>query len=625
MIKKQKEVPKFLKHIKHIRQIIIFQKIKHLVNIRVWKLRIIQKFGLHRYLSHRGTILQHIAQDLLSLVFKSEQRSLFSGEKLQEFSSTSNEICTQTKIFLQKLDDTGDENVLNNIRHLLQEIAPILFIQNGAMTALCEYLEPMSEKLYQLSNLQYDFQKISRFLKILGTSIKIESNRTGQEGFKFLHLADEIDRIWTHITQNTENLFCQVAGSADLVNLIKGRIAGKCKHYQALISNIQESILSIMNEVDESFRLFSKALNTIDDNACYISKEIEKISCSIQLNDIIKQQLEHAHMVIDGIGGQLKNSNSLKAAQFPTLFQETNKTLSEQMAKLKKMAPEMDQAGKHLREKLIEIAGKPERENEAISVLKENTPKIEKPDQLENEIARLASILHQGQDLDQEISQALVPVTRSAIQTEEYMNEMEKVGYNFNILALNAVIKATNNFESGKNFAALAEEIRRQAKLSGELCRKACLESSTLVNNNKALENILGLMGEEKGKVISIVSQTFQNITGLRSLNRESIRTIHLLREQNTRLASEFMATTQDIQADNFFQTKLSQSLKELEAIQNELQAFFQAAPKSKRKAQDTGMESLLKCGWQSHQECKGKRELDCETDKTSCDIREQL
>lgn len=537
----------------------------------------LEKSDFRLHLSCRGTRLQEIAQGLLSLASRSEDEFIGLGEKLMEFSSTSHQIFQQTELSLQKINGTGDDNVLVNIRRLLEASVVILHKQSDYMADSLHCMQPMSENLYQLSKLENDFQKINRFLRIIGICTKIESERVGVQGEEFMSLGKEIDRIWSLFTQNTDDLFQQAGKSAVFVDLAQKRMDGHHKNYVALISRLQESIQSALKGVEEMFQLSSMAGKKMADGAQHISQEIGKIVSSLQFHDITRQEIEHVHEALVEKGGRIKDSSALKDEKFFSLIQKTNQSLIIQIAQLENAAKQMDQAGTRIRTSLEEIAGKSEENKKIVSVFDGNISSGEsgKMECLESEISKLDSILHQWKNLEEELSQVIKPTTQCADQIDNYMNQMEKVAYKVNILSLNALIKATRNVKSGRAFEVLAEEISQQAKYSGELSREASLKLHTLTQKNKDMAKTLGLFEEQKSKALSIVVLTRENAGGLHDLNREIVQTVHSLIGKNDRLASEIIQLAESIQFDNLFRTKVTRCLQELEEIQNEIQKFL--------------------------------------------------
>ncbi|MEW5801797.1 MAG: methyl-accepting chemotaxis protein [bacterium] len=540
--------------------------------------KVFKRFRLRRRLSGHGTQLQEVSQGLLSLASQSEQEFLSLGERLQQFASTFKHLSQKLKRALQKLDGNGSDNeaVLASIRHLLESAVTVLDAQRENMASSLEHMMVVSERLQKVSKLREDFQKISRLLHILGTSIRIESNRAGKQGHEFMVLGDEIDQIWSHITKNTEVLLNEAAKSANLIETARKHITESWMNHQVLISGARKSILSVLTEVEEMYRISSGAAQGIADRTQAISQEIGEIVCSLQFHDITRQQLEHIHDALNRAGSGLKDSSHHEALFLHNITQ----TLLVQRSQLKNVSREIDQVGGRIRKSLTEIANKLEREDTSISYFHDNTHSLEsgKVQLLENEISQLASILDQCKGLEEEISQALKPTIQSAAQIESYMQEMERVGYTINLLSLNALIKAAQNSESGQTFAVLAEEIHRQAIISAELSENARLGLSSLIDNNDALEKTLGFLIEQKSKAESIVRQTLENAASLGSLNQELGGLVSVLRRKNSQLASGLFALAQNIQFESLFRTRINQGLGELENIQNEIQEFLKSA-----------------------------------------------
>jgi len=553
-------------------------KWKKLFNVgRSWKAYFLKKFYCYRFLCFYKIKLQETVHALSALASQSEEEFLSLGEKLQEFSSLSTQIFQQTKLSLKKFEKNTDNNSLINTRHLLEKTSVISKSQDKNIDILFQNITPISEKLYKLCKMQDDFKKVSRFLRILGTSIKIESNQAGVKCQGFMVLGEEIDRIWSHITQGADDLFSQASNSACLLNAVKKNVTGNYQHHQASTSQIHKSIHSALREVETMFLLSSNTMKKIADCVQNISKKVGEIIYSLQAHDITRQQLEHIYQTLDMIEGRLEDAEQLEPAQFFELLQTTNQTLLIQISQLKNATEEMDQAANSIRGSLLEIAEKLEKENEEISVFKEdkNGRGKGKIDKLEDEISHITATFHQSQNLAEQISQALQPTTHSVNQMEKYMKEIEKVGYTINLLSLNALIKAAQDLESGQAFEVMAEEIRQQASNSSQLSEKACLELHALRIHNQEMEEAFHQLPEMIDNALSIVHLIKDNSLELQSLNQEVVEIIEQLTQKNSHLCSEIVTVANNIQFDHIFRITIMQNVRKLDSIQKEVQNFL--------------------------------------------------
>ncbi|MGA1874226.1 MAG: hypothetical protein ACMUIA_01320 [bacterium] len=551
-------------------------------------------FWPHRYPFYQAQ-LEQISHRLLSLVHSSEQEFLSLGQTLQTLSSTSRQMYQQTKLALEKMSDTSDSNILGTIRHLLEEITGVLHGQSLYIEASFKQMNPISEKLYKLSTFREDFDKISRFLRILGISMKIESNRIGEPGQEFMVLGGEIDHVWADIILTTGELFSQAAGAANCIDSARNAVAANLEKYNTLTSQTRESIRLAMNEVEEMFHLSSRTIDRIAGCTQQISREIGEVVFSLQSHDITRQQVEHVHEALVQAGNRLQRLSTWTQKHDSSLVEEVSRILLVQIYQLENSIREMDLAGSKIRRSLTEIALRSEKENEEISAFYESTydHKTGSMQRLEKEIGQLASILPQCEELSERISQILQPAIRSATGISESMIEMEKVGYIINLLSLNALVKAAQNQGSGQTFDILAEEIHQQANLSGHLAGEIRAELQILNKAKVSLEESLNLSKDQRAQADPIVRSAVQSVSRVQLLSRETSDTIFQLLEDNSRLSSEIKATAQHLQFDQLFRASACKSLEWLKAMYHELQRFCPHDAGIQGKDVNTGMESL--------------------------------
>ena len=374
-----------------------------------WGKTLLKNFQRKHYFLLYRKQLHEVAQDLSSLACESEQEFLDLGKQLQEFSSATNQIFKQTKLSLQKLDGTKKENVLQKIRLLLEDVSTILEKQSENIESSYKSLKPLASKLFQLSSLQNDFQKISRSLSILGTSIKIESSRAGHLGQDFMVLGLDMERAWSEIKKDLEQFFSSTTKLANELNFAQDNVTCDYNRYWDLVSGIRDSIISAVKEVEEVFCLSSQAIERIADCVHHISREVGKIVCSLQTHDIIRQQLEHIHQSVNEMERQLKEGSNLHPQKISKSLHEMNQTLLIQMSQLKNTIYEMDQSGSGIRNGLAQVAEKLKKENDAFLFMDKNSAghKVAEINILEDKINQLTTILHQSEDLGEKIFRAV--------------------------------------------------------------------------------------------------------------------------------------------------------------------------------------------------------------------------
>jgi methyl-accepting chemotaxis protein len=311
-----------------------------------------------------------------------------------------------------------------------------------------------------------DFTRLVKHLTMLGIATRIESARLGSQGLGFSTLADDVEKLAGKIA----------ASSGKILSGAQGLI-GQCQEAGVSLAQMSEARLSCSTAAMETLQADVGALERLVDSsrqaAVEISAEaarnVESVSeavLSMQFHDIIRQQLEHVAEAADearnmALEGPL-TEGGLYAESWEELAGWMKSVLVLQHSQLGNARSRFAEAMQSLGESLSEIARRVESMSaKAGGLAGGDSGHGGVLNQIEEEVGRMVRSLREFAVLERRMTGVMREVGASIEAMSSLVAEIEEVGSEIELIALNASVKAAHTGEEGKALGVLASAIQK--------------------------------------------------------------------------------------------------------------------------------------------------------------------
>ncbi|HEX2868257.1 MAG TPA: methyl-accepting chemotaxis protein [Ignavibacteriales bacterium] len=369
-----------------------------------------------------------------------------------------------------------------------------------------------------------NYTKIVKHLRVLGISTKIENARLGAEGTGFSTIAGDVERLSEVINEKALqiNHRSKILVSDVKEIITKIRILGQeqKKESELLVEEARLSLSSYQLSYNSSF----ESAGLIRDTSSKISSDINSLIALIQIQDIIRQQLEHIKENLESFSS---SSSNVK------LRTDCDMTLIKQLIAVCQL--ERAQVI-HTKDEIAETASLIEKYNQNISL---NANKIlehsgdflsshetaSSIQAIDGNLSAVSGSLEKGQHINESLASAINALAGTMADSNRFVFEIEEIGAEIELIALNARIKAAHLGQEGAALGVLSQEIQKLSLEAKELSIEISGGLQKVLNATEKL--IISNKNDQK-----TIEQEFKSIDG--SLKNSLFR----IKDSNSKLDS---------------------------------------------------------------------------------------
>lgn len=312
----------------------------------------------------------------------------------------------------------------------------------------------------ELDQAMRQFHRLVKTLKVLGITTRIESARLGSAGQGFTTLADDVESLAAKIVHYAETirehsrLLLNQVGAAQTQTAT--HMQGHAQTVRAMFDRLFESIADL-----ESMRGRSTSLmDALARGSRQVSESMGQIIASVQFHDITRQQVEHVEEILEQAA---RETQALDAAADPAGLASWVRDVFRLQAPQLRQAREMFQnAVEDLRDSLNAIGHKVGALDGKITALAYGAEDGGQTilDTIRRNIAQVVEAMRQAGEQATSTGAIMAEVAETVSQVSTFVADIEEVGAEIELIALNASVKAAHTGDQGRALGVLAVAIQ---------------------------------------------------------------------------------------------------------------------------------------------------------------------
>jgi len=473
---------------------------------------------------------------LREITGRTEDEFLRIGERLQEFFQRALQVTTMANELVALVSGEEMQHLTERLHLMTSETGDYLSVAQRRGQECGATMAGISRHLEELSAPLEGFRKMTKSLRMLGISTKIESSRIGEMGSGFLTLAQDVERLSMVVSQKSEAILGhrQLLSSLiqDNVRTVRDIEAGQGRELQRSIAEISHSIGDLV-ALNDRCRSFGVLVSSVSGE---VSEAIGNVVMSLQMHDMTRQQMEHVIEALERLNGRLPDAGADVARDAARmLVVETGDLCELQSAQLRHASSEFCLAVQEVMERLHEIADK---QSGMVGEARNMTGATDAGDNsaigaISGGMQAVAAVLKKSAASDREMSETLNRVADTMGEVRTFVGDIDEIGVEIDLIALNSQIKAARTGTEGAALGVLAEAIKR---LSVDAIARTESITGTLADITAATEHLLREADKQSeqlaARTLAMEGDLSQVLSALASDNAGVMRLLVALSEE---------------------------------------------------------------------------------------------
>ncbi|UFS71327.1 methyl-accepting chemotaxis protein [Geomonas sp. RF6] len=506
--------------------------------------------------------LEAIGAELKLVASTTEDEFLSIGGKLQDFYMRSTGIGSAGEEMVREGAGETVTGAVELFRGVLDEMAEYVSRTQEETGRNSAALKEILGLLEKVSAPLAGFKKINKVLRMLGISTKIESARLGNSAAGFDTLANDVETLSVQVSEKAGIIVGRKDELAKIIEQTLLRVVQTGERQHDLVIGLLAKTRGSLEALSEIRERCGAAITEVTASCDELTRNLGEIVMSMQTHDIVRQQIEHVEESLVELQGG--------CASRQTGAEEVAIVCELQAAQLRHAESALTQAVRLIVANLQEIAQKQShllRETAKISGVSDQAGKSFFQE-MEKDLGTITAALTESLEANRTLCSAMASVSDTVGDIAAFVGQIETVGEEIKLIALNSQIKSAYTGEDGAALGVLAEAIQR---LSVDAIDQTGEVSRTLQAITRSTEILFGAQGEDagdlEGKVQGMVSTFGELLHTLRSVKETLDRSVHGMDASVAELTEDIDRTTAGITVHRKVSEVLEGALAELSAV----------------------------------------------------------
>jgi hypothetical protein len=409
--------------------------------------------------------LRQSEKDLTTIIEGTESEFLFIGENLRDFHTRAISISDISSAITGLL--SGDEiaRAIAGLKELLQKITRYHELFAAITQTRMEQLDKILKRILGISEPLGDFRDITKTLRTLCTTTKIQSALIGNAASGFTLLADDVKELSNMIDARADG----ITNDLKALETLAGQTYSKLYMFEARqrekVSVILKNTDAALFSLTEKYYLSKSTAEDILSRTTGITLSVGDIVTSVQYHDITRQRFERIRKVIRDIHSRTdrEREKTLPGVESDTMREDALKAEVGNMlvAGLSITMTEFSTAVSNIVSNLISIWKNVTGVLKEIQMITRGRESghgifIAEVEQCLLAVTSAMLSLSESAEADRELSAAIRSLSGTTGEIAQFIQDINRIGESLTLISWNSNIKAEQIGEAGASLGVVA-------------------------------------------------------------------------------------------------------------------------------------------------------------------------
>lgn len=471
-----------------------------------------------------SSTLQHIVESLDGLVASSEKTFLSLGDDLREFYQRAQDMCSKASDMVVVLTGEGFCQAIDGLSVILNELKGFMESPAKSFERITEVFHEHQKTLKKVASSLEGLNMLVMNLSMLGFLTRMENAHIFTQTSGFASLTEDVK----HLVETIKNKSGQIDMTSDSVLAFIAEANAKVKDYKT----IQREQMRLMLEkaahnhssLTNKHNATSQSARMIEQGTRKIASSMGDIVMSMQFHDITRQQVEHVKEVMENLRMKINEGGHTidEVAAF------VRDVCDLQQAQLRQSTDDLSDAVRKIIENLHAISssvGQIRTVTEGAAMASE-TQGVSFMEEIDAGISSIIRAMRDSSAQQKKITQTVNSTSEMVSEMSTFVRDIESMGMNLQLIALNARIKAAHLGREGAVLDTISGSIYDLSKTAREDTHHLSEMLSELVGLSRTFredfhviqegqDHTVGRMVENLGSLISSLKDTDSRVLAM--------------------------------------------------------------------------------------------------------------
>lgn len=322
------------------------------------------------------------------------------------------------------------------------------------------HLENITGIVGSLQSVLAEFKRVVRKLQMLGISTRIESSRLGATGRGFTTLADDVEKLGLTIVEHSAKTAAKSAVLVTHLSSAREHTGVMLDRQTRCASEVFSRMQGDMNSLVQLAERSREAGAGLPGRAAAIEQGVQEVVQSLQFHDIVRQQIEHVDQAMGNATQELDQCDAVNEEERVRLVSFCSDITALQLSQVRNARERFAGAMSTIRANLCGIADGVEGMVADLSGVAGEAGGERLLQRVTESIGEVMSGIRSFAEQGQGMAVTMREVAGTVDDMAHFVGDIEEVGAEIELIALNASIKAAHTGSEGAALGVLAMAIQ---------------------------------------------------------------------------------------------------------------------------------------------------------------------